>query len=84
MHEQCDGIHSCYGGACNFVISELYPLLCVPHATLLYRSIGAYESLHSSGCSSQRTLRDYTHYVKAANGFSVEVDKMLHTTANVE
>ena len=26
---------------------------------------------------SQRTLRDYTHYVKASTGFSAEVDKQL-------
>ena len=44
------------------------------------RSSGAYETLRSSGClhlPSQRTLRDYTHYVKAAAGFSHEVDLML-------
>ena len=46
----------------------------------LYRSSGAYEALHDSGCIKlplQRTLRDYTHYVKASTGFSSEVDGML-------
>ena len=52
-----------------------------------HRSSGAYESLRESGClrlPSQRTLRDYTHYVKAAAGFSHEVDIMLLKAANVE
>ena len=53
----------------------------------MYRSSGAYESLRESGClrlPSQRTLRDYTHYVKAAAGFSHEVDTMLQKAAKVE
>ena len=44
-------------------------------------------SLRESGClrlPPQRTLRDYTHYVKAAAGFSHEVDIMLLKAANVE
>ena len=51
------------------------------------RSSGAYESLRESGClklPSQHTLRDYTHYVKAATGFSHEVDMMLLKAAKLE
>ena len=36
--------------------------------------------LRDSGCiqlPSQRTLRDYTHYISAGIGFSAEVDKQL-------
>ena len=50
------------------------------------RSSGAYETLRSSGClhlPSQRTLWDYTHYVKAAADFSHEVDLMLMQAARV-
>ena len=46
----------------------------------------AYETLRSSGClslPSQRTLRDYTHYVSATIGFSDEVDKQLMSTASM-
>ena len=42
--------------------------------------------LRQSGClhlPSQRTLRDYTHYVKARMGFSSEVDEMLVSAANL-
>lgn len=51
------------------------------------RSSGAYELLRSSGIltlPSQRTLRDYTHYIKASTGFSAEVDKMLISTAKLD
>ena len=54
---------------------------------LLCRSSGAYEALRSSGCiklPSQRTLRDYTHYVKASVGFSSDVDQMLIQALKVE
>ncbi len=50
------------------------------------RSSGAYEALRSSCClrlPSQRTLRDYTHYVQAQTGFSDAVDKMLMDTAKM-
>lgn len=46
----------------------------------------AYEMLRSSGVlllPSQRTLRDYTHYVPATTGFSSEVDEMLMKTLKV-
>ena len=54
---------------------------------LFHRSSGAYETLRSSGClwlPSQRTLRDHTHYVQAAPGFSQEVDLMLLHAAKVD
>ena len=43
-------------------------------------SSGAYGALRSSGVlvlPSERTLRDYTHWVKAASGFIEDVDKQL-------
>ena len=46
----------------------------------------AYEVLRNSGCirlPSQRTLRDYTHYVSAKTGFSIEVDQMLVSSLDV-
>ena len=45
------------------------------------------ELLRDSGCielPSQRTLRDYTHYVKATTGFSAEVDRQLMDATKVE
>ena len=42
--------------------------------------------LRESGCiklPSQRTLRDYTHYVQACEGFSADVDVMLMNAVNV-
>ena len=42
-----------------------------------------YELLRESGCihlPSQRTLRDYTHYIPAKVGFSAEVDQQLIDT----
>ena len=53
----------------------------------MHRSSGVYEALRDSGCiklPSQRTLRDYTHYIKACTGFSSEVDQMLIKAAKVE
>lgn len=47
----------------------------------------AYETLRNTGVlrlPSQRTLRDYTHYVSAGMGFSAEVDKMLMDTLKVK
>ena len=51
------------------------------------RSGAAYEPLRESGTiklPSQRTSRDYTHYVKTSVGFSYDVDQMLRNAANVE
>ena len=42
--------------------------------------------LRESGCiklPSQRTLRDYTHYIKATVGFSVKVDQHLVDVADL-
>ena len=44
-------------------------------------------TLHQSKCillPSQRTLRDYTHHIKATNGFSSEVDVQLCQAANLK
>ena len=52
-----------------------------------YRSSGAYEAIRDSGCLKlplQRTLRDYTHYVEAKCGFSVEIDSMLKSASKVD
>ena len=46
----------------------------------------AYEALRQSGCitlPSQRTLRDYSHSVKAGVGFSLEVDHQLMVASKV-
>lgn len=46
----------------------------------------AYETLRNTGVMqlpSQRTLRDYTHYVPATIGFSSQVDQMLLDTLKV-
>ena len=54
---------------------------------LRHKSSGAYELLRDSGCislPSQRTLRDYTHYVNATVGFSNEVDVQLSRAAKLE
>lgn len=51
---------------------------------LWHKSSGAYDLLRESGClklPSQRTLRDYTYYVKAKVGFSSDVDLMLKQAA---
>ena len=53
---------------------------------LRYKSSGAYEALKESGClklPSQRTLRDYTHVIKAANGFTLEGDEQLVRVAEL-
>ena len=50
-------------------------------------AVGAYETLHESKClklPSQRTLRDYTHHLKAGPGFSLGVDLQLYSYGNVE
>ncbi len=46
----------------------------------------AYEMLRNTGIlklPSQRTLRDYTHYIPATAGFSSDVDEMLMATMKV-
>ena len=64
-----------------------HPLMIRWCLYLRHRSPGAYETLRSSGClvlPSQRTLRDYTHFVKASPGFSAEVDGQLMKAANID
>ena len=54
-----------------------HPLMVKWCLYLRHKSSSAYELLRESGCltlPSQRTLRDYTHHVKANVGFSAEVD----------
>ena len=53
---------------------------------LRHQSSKAYDTLRQSDCialPSQRTLRDYSHAVKAEVGFSMEVDHQLMTAAKV-
>ena len=64
-----------------------HPLMIKWCLYLRHRSSGAYELLRESGClklPSQRTLRDYMHFVKAATGFSSEVDEMVTQAANID
>ena len=63
-----------------------HPLMIKWCVYLRHLSSSAYETLRDSGCvtlPSQRTLRDYTHYVPAIIGFSAAVDKQLLETANI-
>ena len=55
------------------------------HLKLL--SSGAYHALRTTGLitlPSERTLRDYTHFLKAGVGFSYDVDKQLVKEANIK
>ena len=64
-----------------------HPLIIKWCIYLRHLSSGAYEALRSSGCvklPSQRTLRDYTHYVRALPGFSDDVDKQLIEAAKLQ
>ena len=57
-----------------------HPLMIRWCLYLRHQSQSAYETLRSTGCislPSQRTLRNYTHYIPAATGFSIDVDKQL-------
>ena len=63
-----------------------YPLMIKWCLYLRHLSGSAYEMLRESGCitlPSQRTLRDYTHYVRSTTGFSAEVDEQLMEAAKV-
>ena len=47
----------------------------------------SYRALRSSGVlvlPSERTLRDYTHWVESASGFSCDLDRQLMKEANVK
>ena len=64
-----------------------HPLMVRWCLYLRHQSQSAYETLRQSDClvlPSQRTLRDYTHYIKAATGFSAEVDKQLMQAASMK
>ena len=53
---------------------------------LKFLSSGAYHAMRSSGLfllPSERTLRDYTHFVKGRPGFSPEVNDLLVKEANI-
>ena len=57
-----------------------HPLMIRWCLYLRHQSQSAYETLRSTGCislPSQRTLRDYTHYIPATTGFSIDVDEQL-------
>ena len=57
-----------------------HPVFIKWYLYLRHLSGRSYELLRESGCiclPSQRTLRDYTHYIPAKVGFSPEVDKQL-------
>ena len=59
---------------------QWHPLIIKWCLYMRHKTSGAYETLRSSGLlrlPSLRTLRDYTHYVKAHAGFSSEVDMEL-------
>ena len=54
---------------------------------LCRKSQSAYKAFRQSKCvmlPSQRTLRDYTHYVKGTAGFSAEVDLQLMQAVNID
>ena len=64
-----------------------HPLMIKWCLYLRHLSGRSYELLRDSGCvilPSQRTLRDYTYYVRASTGFSVEVDRQLMSAAKIE
>ena len=63
-----------------------HPLIIKWCLYLRHLSSKGYELLRNSGCiklPSQRTLRDYTHYIKSQVGFSSEVDRAIVDAANL-
>ena len=53
---------------------------------LKLRSSSTYRALRESGIlvlPSERTMRDYTHWVQAGAGFMVEVDEQLMEVAKL-
>ena len=64
-----------------------HPMMIKWCLSLKFASSSAYEALRSSGVvrlPSSRTLRDYTHFIKAHSGFSNSVDKQLQTEARID
>ena len=54
---------------------------------LKFKSSGAYHALRSTGVltlPSERTLRDYTHWVKGGVGFRADVNEQLMKEANIQ
>lgn len=63
-----------------------HPLMIKWCLCLCHVSLRGYEVLRNSGVISlpfQRTLRDYTHFVESAAGFSANVDEMLVKVSEV-
>ena len=63
-----------------------HPLMIKWCLYLRHLSGKAYETIRESGCirlPSQRTLRDYSHCVKASAGYSSDVDLQLIRAANI-
>ena len=63
-----------------------HPLMIKWCLYLRHVSSRGYEVLRNSGVislPSQRTLRDYTHFVESAPGFSANVDEMLVEVSEV-
>lgn len=64
-----------------------HPLMIKWALYLRHQSSKCYEALRESKCivlPSQRTLRDYTHYIRSNAGFSNELDEELMTIAQVD
>lgn len=63
-----------------------HPLMVKWCLYLRHKSSGAYDVMRKTGCialPSDRTLRDYTHYVTTKVGFSLEVDLQLARAAKL-
>ena len=61
-----------------------HPLMVRLCILLRHQSQSAYEILRQCiSLPSQRTLRDYTHFIKAKPGFSGEVDSLICSTAQI-
>ena len=63
-----------------------HPLMIKWCLYLRHISSSGYEVLRNSGVislPSQRTLRDYTHFLEAAPGFSAQVDQLLMDVSKV-
>ena len=61
-----------------------HPLMIRWCILLRHYSQKAYETMrHCVSLPSQRTLRDYTHHLKAAPGFSDEVDQQICNAAHI-
>lgn len=64
-----------------------HPMMIKWCLSIKLRSSSTYNALRSSKVitlPSDRTLRDYTHFIKAQTGFSWEVDKQLQSEAKLD